>query len=414
MAEQPTDPRIIEQSLRKGEVEIKKLAVETRAASMTAVSSILPKELPVGSVDAGSAASPIGVAASYRSLDGIASDLARRVPSAVNKIWVVPSDVVTRYRAVHDVVTSALERSNRELRDASALLDEPADAEVRAALTFIPALGLAAAFAGSALPVISSLLRRNTTVRSQDLTMSFTAVAAAVAERLRDGRQVTVHGVPGPAPSSLSQQVRDLEQARDELAKKLVEYRANHVDEQNANVAVTAEQVASYRLLVAECAKEKDLQKLEPALHELEKAAKAASEAREDVSDRTARVSHADKVVEEVSAVLASIRTADTTGVTPIEIAAVYEANKDSAVLLLDASYAGAESVYEEIPMKKDRALHHGTAVVSFFLIGGDGTLTDSGAIHASAAANTTVGKADIEWGNLSLSPSRRDEGEVR
>ena len=392
------DPRLTEMALRKGEVEIQKLSAEARSAELSSLTPSLPTDFPSGKLDAGDNASPLGVVAAYRSLWPVAANIANAIPQDATRVWIVPTDVVTRHHAVHEAVMSSLSRATNELATARSLL-APADNSRRG---FVGVLALAASFSASALPSLASLMRTETTIRSRDVTMTFTAVAAAVANELlaRTALIVTVDGVPAPSSPDLTAKVRALETERDELAKTLVAYRADGIDEPPPTLAAAAERLSVLKLLAAEVVKGKSASEVEPVIVLVEKAATAASNERASVAERAGRAAFVNKVLENVTAVLNGLTSADPKGVTPLQVASTYAENVTAHVLLLEPSYAGAESTYESVPARKDRGIHFGAVVVTYLLTDNEANLVGAGTVEGHALANTVVGGNSVDWGD--------------
>lgn len=393
------DPRVIEQDLRKGEVEIAKLRAEVLAAELGALPTF-PDSIPAGSLDTGDAGSPVGVAAAYRALEEVAAEIAKAVPRDATSVWIVPSDVVTPAKAVFHAVDATLERLESELATAQQVLTPPK------ALLPLPLVALS--LASSMVKPIASLLATDTKIRALNVTMPFVAVAASVARALnnRNGNgqeqvRILVAGAPAPISSALDDRLRAVERTRDDLATKLAVYRRTQVDQPSARLVVSETKLEAVKQLVAECAKDKDPEKARLDL--LDEPAAAVAEARATIAAAAAIVTQVSAVVDDVTTVLAALTTAQAAGASPIHIASLYDAGKEAHVLVLHPTFAGAESIYEDVKMQKDRGLHFGTAIVSFVLTHKDGTLVAAGNVADSVAATTTIGKTEITW------PSPRD-----
>jgi len=410
MADGATDPRITEQALRKGEVEIRKLTADASAAEIAAAVPKLPTEIPAGKLDAGDKASPYGVVAAYRALSPIADAIVGKVPQTATGVWIVPSDIVSRHRAVNEAVTATLGRIERELADAKAMIAPPPEHRLPSEGARLMMLGpMVLTLAASAIPAVASLMRTNTTIRSQPVTMTFSAVAAEVADSLRtrlgSSAALSIYGAPAPVAVDLFTRVREAEDARDDLALALVDYRANGVSEPPAELAATAERLAAVKLFAAERAKGTDQPAFEKALTLVEDAARAASDAREAFARRVGVCSYVDKVLADVTTALAAMLAPDAQGVTPVQMAGVYEANRDSHVLVLESSYTGAESVYDDNALRSDKGSHFGSTVVTYFLLDGASRLLDSGVVYDVVVGNTTVGHRNVEWTDEASNP---------
>lgn len=387
------DPRVVEQNLRKGEVEIAKLRAEAQAAEL-GVLPTFPESIPAGSLDTGDKGSPVGAAAAYRALDKIAGELAKALPDDATSVWIVPSDIVTPAKAMFEAVDATLKRLESELTAAKQVLSPPKG--------ILPLPVVALSLASSMVGPIASLLATDTKVRASDVMIPFVAIAAAVAKALNDKEDknekinVIVSGAPTPIGSALIERLRAMESARDELARDLALYRRAQVDEPSARLVISESKLEAVKLLVAECAKEKDPDKAH--LHLLDEPAVAVADARATIAEASATVSQVSAVIADVTAVAAALTAAPAGGASPIHVASLYDAAKEAHVLLLNPTYAGAESIYEDVKMQKDRGLHVGTAIASFVLTDREGRLVQAGNIAESVAATTTVGKTEINW----------------
>lgn len=365
--ESPRDPRVQELEIAKKRAEVRKLSAEARSAEIDSLVPELPSELPSGKLDVPEKASPIGVLASYRALDTIASNIVDALPTGMQRVWIVPDDSLERYRSTHQVVLSQLTRAKASLKAGSELLDASRPPQGAT----LEALGAAAAIsvAASALPTVMSLFRTNTTIRNEETTVPFMAVAAAVAQRIlsiegRDIPHVTMSLISPPMAQELLDLAGKIENDRDDLRRRVVEYRATYLDEQNPALAAHTERIAALKkLLDGDGTTEQRADNIVKAISE------AASNIASERMNRATSASSAkiiDEIIEFVDALLTQLRSVNSTGSTMLGEAAVYGANANSHILLLQSPYAGSESVYEEVSMKRDRGLHMGVIMVSY------------------------------------------------
>jgi hypothetical protein len=107
------------------------------------------------------------------------------------------------------------------------------------------------------------------------------------------------------------------------------------------------------------------------------------------------------EILDDATAVLAALAALDGSGLSPVVIADQYEANKDAYLLLVEASYGGSESVYEE-KVGRDRGLHVGSAVVSYVVVAPNCTIVNAGTVSSHMSATNKLGKTAITWGTTS------------
>ncbi len=410
------DPRLTEQAVRKGELEISKLEREARAAEVAAATPKLPGEVGGGALTTPATASPLGILAAHRSLADIAAEIAEALPAEATTVWIARDDVVTRRRALHGVVTSTLRRITDDISAAQALLDSsgtlpssgttptgrptPTDLGIPKAETKVLGAAVALNLATSAIPLISSLMKTNTTIRTADATIGFPAVAAALARvLLESGTTVLWDGAPIPQSDELLATVAAAQRSRDVLARDLATYRVRHVDNPTPDVAVAAERLESLRTWLGEAVKKAPpLTDLEEALTAIDAAARTAAAARAGYAAAASRANAVATVLDGVDAALEALLTPDSSGVTAVEAAAAWEQNRGAYVVILAPAYGGAESTYEDVQLRRDRGLHVGSAVVSYTVVDPSGAVVAAGNAQAQAAATTTVGTTRVAW----------------
>lgn len=394
---EPVDPRKIEQDLRKGEEEIRKLKAEARSAELSSMIPSLPTQVTAGSLDAGDNPSPLGVVNAYRSLGGVADQIARTVPSDATRVWIIHTDVVTKARMIHQATTSSLAAVDADLGVASQLLSANGPNAKALPLPLLAATGVAS----SLLSLVTSALSSNTTVRSKEVSLTFFAVSAAVAKSLTaraGGPAVLIEGLPAPTETEIGARVADLQEKSKVLRRQLDDLAARYDDESDTILSKEAERLAALKLLVGEVVKLQDLAKLTPVLAGVEEAAGAAAKSRRELARRASVLSSITRILDDADALLSALGVPDANGMTAVQISGVYEANQGAMILALEPSFAGAESVYEELKGRKDRGTHSGTTVVSYVLLNPDLSVAAGGSAFGYAAAISRTGEHAVAW----------------
>ena len=385
-----TDPATQKVELQKARAELRKLRAEARQAELPA----LPSEVPSGTVDAGDKGSPIGVLAAYRALDlNVGPEIAGAIPDDVVKVWIVPDDRASRYQATHDLVSAELRRFARGVKEAAKAL--PSETTRR---TLLPAAVL---FAAQALPMLMSFFKSDVSIRGRDVTMSFNAVALDIAKHVKAGKNppaVFIAGVSATESGPLTTKARSLEAARDVLARELDKFRGAKVTEPSPDLAASTETLASAKAILQAEAEKATPKGLEKLARNVTDAARKNAEQRQGAASDKALADAVQDIIDTVDAFLEKLRTTDASGMTPLSIADTYESIGDAHTLFLEASFAGGESVYEEVTARKDRGLHLGCVVVSHALIAPDGTIVSTGITTGERAATTRVGEPKITW----------------
>ncbi|MDX6645866.1 MAG: hypothetical protein QOK40_1593, partial [Miltoncostaeaceae bacterium] len=197
MAVAATDPREIEQALRKGGIEIRKLEAEASKAEADLIPA-LPATIPAGKLTTGDDASPLGVVAAYRSLAAAANMVVADLPADAVGVWVTGPGTAEACRAAHDVIETALSRLEAAVDSALSQLPE---GPRRGGTRLVAPAALALAFTGLAAVIgpIASLLSTDRTIRSTDVSLGLNAIAAAVARaalEARSDRPVRVGSLP--------------------------------------------------------------------------------------------------------------------------------------------------------------------------------------------------------------------------
>ena len=128
-------------------------------------------------------------------------------------------------------------------------------------------------------------------------------------------------------------------------------------------------------------------------------AASEVARLRRNGAAKAALVEHVDQLIDVVDGLSAQLlgkgEGADTLYLASLDH--MLRAAQDAYVLVLEPAFFGRESVYDE-KIGKDRGLHVGAAIISWFLLTPDGDLVESGLEHGSAAATTRVGDAAVHW----------------
>lgn len=391
MADAPTDPRLVEQQVLKGDWELRKMAFDTQVAELKAVLPTLPA-LTSGKVDAGEEPSPIGVIGVFKAVDRIAEEMVKRCSELdVTKVRISADDVTGRERQAHDIVTAMIARIGHELDDLEKLLAPPAESGTKDFIA-LP-LVLAASMVSSLLPAVASLLESNTVVRSKDVNLDVDVVAAGVAGRLRKaGHEVAFGAIGVPQSRQLHQQVRAQERRRQMLEQKLVEFVSEAADQEESLTAYRD----ALKTVLNEQAKTKGLSELQDLLSEIKDVSDQISAAKLTVRARDQRAARARANLDAISAVVTAL-TAVSGERSVLDLADAYSETKAYASLIINPVYGGASSVYEE-KVGKDRGLHVGSAVASFMLVDPDGQLRDAGVLTAQAAATSTMGSSSVDW----------------
>ena len=397
----PPNPQAQALANRKARVEVRKLTAEARKAELDALVPKLPADL-AGALNAPDKASPVGALAAYRALSRIGRTVATAVPHEVTALWIVPDDLPARARGAYELISAELTRFEASLARASALLDAaptgtPGDRSPGlSAATAVPAI------VAAALPSVAALFKTETTVRGRDVAIGFLPLAATVAQKVRDARasgppRISVAGFGVVPASGLVARLAAVEESRDRLAERLASFRATAVDEPTPDLAAASQRLAGLRTALEAEAK-KATPELAQLLADLEQAARNQATLRTELATKVADAEVAEAVLEAVDAFLTSTSTPGASGSQPpLAMAAAYDAHQDAHVLVLDPSFAGAESVYEE-KVGKDRGLHLGVVAATYLLLAPDGTLVASGTVDAGDAARTVMGKSDIVW----------------
>lgn len=385
-----TDPAMQKLDLQKAREELRKLRAEAHQAEVPA----LPSEVPSGTVDSGDKGSPIGVLAAYRALDlKVSPQIAKAIPEDVSKLWIVPDDRASRYRATHALVAAELDRFEKGLKEATKALPSG---------TAKPSLLPAGVFlAAAALPMLMSFFKSDVSIRGRDVTMSFSAVALDIAKHLKTRQHppaVFIAGISSVESGPLTKRADALETARDVLARRLDEFRGAKVTEPSPDLAASTEMLASAKTILqaeADKASPKELDKLADAVTA---AARTNAEERQVVASNKALADEVQDFIDTVDAFLEKLRTTDASGMTPLSTADTYEYIGGAHTLFLEASFAGGESVYEEVTARKDRGLHMGCVVVSHALMAPDGGIVSTDITTGGQAAATRVGEPEITW----------------
>jgi hypothetical protein len=410
----PSDPQLLAAQLQKAQAEARKLNAEARRAEVDSLLPAIPTELPAETLSVPDKGSPIGALAAYRSINQVATRIAEAVPGDVDEVWLVPDERASRYRAIEQIVTSRLERFEAALTEARKLIEEPSQPgddkadrriDIRTIRTIAP-LGVVAtaglSLAASALPALMSFFKTDTTVRGRDVALSFLPVAARVAAELRSAqgaqRRVVIGGASTPATGELANKLSSLEEQRDDSARQLASYRVKHTDEAGPGLAGATDRLAALKSQLDAEAKKDAPMGLDSLVTKIEEASRKVASQRRRRASHVGAANVVAEVIDAIDAFLAQVLTADASGLTPLATAEASAALRNSHILVLDPSFAGGESVYEQVQTKRDRGLHMGALVVSYVLAAPDGVVVASGVETAHQAALTEMGSPDISW----------------
>ncbi|MGH2687481.1 MAG: hypothetical protein ACRDKW_01535 [Actinomycetota bacterium] len=164
------DPLKNELENQKLRAEVRKTDAEARKARNDLLTSHIPTELPQGKLEAPPQPSPIRVLAAYRALDAVAVTIAACVPPGAGQTWIVPDDRAAGHRALHALLRSQLDRFERSVADAEALLEgSPQERRLDIFGDTIGGMALPAALAS--IPAVLSLFKTDVTVRNRDVTI---------------------------------------------------------------------------------------------------------------------------------------------------------------------------------------------------------------------------------------------------
>jgi hypothetical protein len=343
-------------------------------------------------VDAGDKGSAIGVLAAYRALDlKVGPQIAKAIPDDVGELWIVPDDRAGRYRASYDLVSAELDRFEELVAQATDALPSGAD--------FVPPAGVF--LAAAALPMLMSFFKSDVSIRGRDVTMSFNSVALDIAGHLKKRQHpptVFIAGVSAAESGPLTEKADALETARDDLTKKLAEFRAAKVTEPSPDLAASSEKLASAKAILQAQAEKATPERLDELVGAVTEAARTTADLRQGVASDKALADAVQDVIDTADAFLEKLHTTDASGMTPLAIADTFGSIGDGHTLFIEASFAGGESVYEEVTARKDRGLHLGCVVVSHALMAPDGAIVSTGITTGGQAAATRVGEPEITW----------------
>ena len=410
----PSDPRLDAAQLAKARADARKAAADARKAEIDVLVPDFPTDLPSGTLDVPDSASPLGALAAHRALTTPANEIAEAVLAAgVHSLRIVADDSWRRAREAHETVKAQLARFSDLLSSAEKELrvDAPQDRD-RAhrpmssepepeprSLTAAAAvqIGLAAA------PAVLSLFQTDRSVRNGSVSLSYHAAAAAVIAELLgrgfDSTSLIVAGVSATWDPEIHAEILGLEKRRDAVSLS-VSQRKVAADAEDPDVAKATARLASYRT-VLDATLKSAVADLDPltVLSRIDEAAESVARHRDRLARESQMLDTVTQILDAVDELLVQLRTPDPTGATPLSLAAAHTAGLDSHVLVLQPSFAGSESLYEDVKFGKDKALHLGSVVVTWFLLSADGTIVRSGVSDGYRAAATKLGETRVDWG---------------
>lgn len=383
----PKDPRLVAAEIALAEANARKAAAEASVAEVEALLPELPKEVTAGSLTPPASPPPIATVAAYHALGEVGREIAGKLPDS-EPVWIVPDGTFQAAIDTHDALVEQLTRLTGLAQDAVPKLGSTPGAG------FAPALG--AQLAAAAVPLLMSLFSTSRTVVSAEVTVGFTSAAAAVAAA-SSGRQVYVLGVtPPPDTDTLAKQIKGLQDARDKLDEALVKARSEWTA--TSAEAVATAKAEAWKVALAEDAK-RNLDRVEELVNKYADAVGLAAEERNKTAGQGHVMKSCEQLLQTIDEVLQRISGA--TGVATVSQCALGAALKAANVLVLQPTFTGAESIYEDVKLKRDRALHLGSSVVTWYLLKKGEKAPEpsaAGIEWAQASATTKVGLPEVTW----------------
>jgi hypothetical protein len=380
-----TDPRKIAADIALAEANARKAAAEADAAELDAAVPDLPTEIPAGTLTAPDKAPPIATEAAYRALGVATNAIAAKIGSEpIQSLWIVPDGTYLAAIDMHTLLDAQLDRLTKATNDAVKA--------TQAGTAFAPAM---TALVASAIPMIASLFSTSRTIKTADVTVTFPAAAALLAHSCHaEGRTVNVWGITDPGAADMTNKLVSLTNARDELEIALVNARAS-AGPSVAGSASAAEAEAWNSGM--EHASNLTFKDAGDFVQKVSEASKAAATDRAEILEKTTIITAGEQLLKVVDEVIVRIEAG---GGTMLAQAALGAHLKDSHVLVVQPAYAGGESQYEDVKLKRDRALHMGSCVIDWYLVAPTRELMASGVESAHAAASTKVGIPEVTWLN--------------
>lgn len=411
---QPKDPRLIEAEIAHAQANARKAVAEASAAENGARLPDLPKEVTAGSLAVPDAPAPLATVAAYRAVGEVGSMIAAQLPDT-GTVWIVPDGGFQQAINTYDALAAQVERLTElaksavpglaavhEVGTASPQPRHRAGTEpVTMERELLGALGME--LAASAAPLVMSLFSTSRTVTSAEVTIGFAAAAAAVAAAAKN--RVYVWGITPPPTADLEAPIQGLQNARDELDKALVDARSTSAPT-SAEAIATAEAEA-WKVALVEVAKKSDAATVADIVARIAEAVGRATEERNRSAHHGYVITSCEELLQIIDEVLHQV--SGSAGAALAAQCALGAALKNAHVLVLQSTYTGAESIYEDVKLKRDRALHVGSSVVAWYLLDKDKDDDQplSAGIHwAHHSATTKVGLPDVAWGTPANTPA--------
>lgn len=405
---QPKDPRLIDAEIAQAQANARKAVAEASAAEASGLVPDLPKEATAGDLAVPDAPAPLATVAAYRAVGEVGSMIAARLPGT-GAVWIVPDGGFQQAIDTHDALAAQVERLIRLVKGAVPALAAVSEAGIgtpqpRHRAGTGPATqeralpgALAAELLASAAPLVMSLFSTSRTVTSAEVSIAFTTAAAAVAAAAKT--RVYVWGITPPPAAELEASIQDLQDARDELDRALVDARSTSAPT-SAEAIATAEAEA-WKVALVEVVKKSDAATIADIVDRIARAVGRATEERNRNAHHGHVIASCEQLLTIVDEVL--LQVSGSTGAALAAQSALGAALKDAHVLVLQPTYTGAESTYENVKLRRARALHVGSSVIAWYLLDKDKGLEQdaplvAGIQWAHRSATTKVGLPDVTW----------------
>ncbi|MDX6644597.1 MAG: hypothetical protein QOK40_324, partial [Miltoncostaeaceae bacterium] len=179
---------------------------------------------------------------------------------------------------------------------------------------------------------------------------------------------------------------------------RVAAFRANPRRDLIAQSAAATEQLAAVRLLAGEAAKNTQWAKFSQVVYQAGKHGAADGRNRAKLAEIERVATMADETVASATGALALLVTPDGSGTSPLQRAEAYAASKTACIVILEPGCAAAESVYEDIKVKRDRGMHTGSTTFSYLILDDGGAVRAAGIAHGHVAALSKVGVPHVAW----------------
>lgn len=401
----PKDPRLVQAELLLAESNARKAAAEAMAAEVSAYLPDLSSLDSAGALTPPEGTPPIATVAAYRALSAIGKRIAAELSkSTEGETWIVPDGDYRTVIDTHDALVSQVGRLSK--------LADQAVREVSAgAVDRVRAFGVMAgiSLAVAAAPLLISLFTKTRTILAKDVSLEFTAAAAAVVEavgKVSDDqggatstavatRSVHVLGISRPDSAALQPLIKALQEKRDRLEKALVRARgASGVTSVELKESAKAE--AWKGVLLEQSKKEPMSDSITVTIDKIVDAVGAANDARTASMRQAEVVKSAESLLQTIDHLLQEVDGAS--GSALVALSAAGAALTSANVLVLQPTYAGAEAVYEDVKLGRDKALYLGSSVVTWFLLDKGARPLRAAVEYADKSASMRIGDPDVTW----------------